>query len=178
MPTSSLLSNRLQLQPLKPEDASFVLELLNTPGFLQFIGDRNVRTLEDAQAYVAKIMADASIAYWMVRRKEDDALIGTVTFIQRDYLKYRDIGYVFLPQFGGQGYALEAVVAVLKHYLNTYRDPQILATVLASNVRSIRLLQRLGLQYESDLKLDESDDRDLHLYSVSCEALALNLSEL
>lgn len=155
-----------------------MLELLNTPGFLQFIGDRKVRTLVDADAYVAKIMADPNIAYWMVRRKEDGVLIGTVTFIQRDYLKYRDIGYAFLPQFGGQGYALEAVVAVLKHYLDIYREPTIMATVLASNAPSIRLLQRLGLRYESELKLDQSDERDLHLYSVAREVLALNLSQL
>lgn len=171
-------SSRLSLQALNTEDASFVLELLNTPGFLQFIGDRNVRTLEDAHAYVAKIMADPTIAYWMVRRKEDGVLIGTVTFIQRDYLPYRDIGYAFLPQFGGQGYALEAVVVVLKHYLKTYREPIVMATVLASNAPSIRLLQRLGLRYESELKLEHSDERDLHLYSVSCEALAFNLSKL
>lgn len=171
-------SHRLNLLPLQADDASFVLELLNTPGFLQFIGDRKVRTLADAEAYVAKIMADPNIAYWMVRRKEDGVLIGTVTFIQRDYLKYRDIGYAFLPQFGGQGYALEAVAAVLKHYLLTYREPTIMATVIASNAPSIRLLQRLGLRYESDLKLDQSEERDLHLYSVSCEALALNLNQL
>ncbi len=171
-----LESPRLQLQPLAAADASFVLALLNTPGFLQFIGDRQVRTLPDAQAYVAKIMADENIAYWMVRRKEDGVLIGTVTFIQRDYLKYRDIGYAFLPQYSGQGYALEAVVAVLKHYLETYREPSIMATVLASNAPSIRLLQRLGLRYESDLKLDQSEERDLHLYSVAREELVRNLS--
>lgn len=177
MPICLIKSDRLSLQALCPEDAGFVLELLNTPGFLQFIGDRHVRTMADADAYVAKIMADTNIAYWMVRRKEDGVLIGTVTFIQRDYLKYRDIGYAFLPQFGGQGYAREAVAAVLKHYLETYREPFIMATVLASNAPSIRLLQRLGLRYESELKLDASEERDLHLYSVARGDLVQGLSQ-
>lgn len=168
-----ILADRIVLRKMNLNDADFMCALLNTEGFLRFIGDRHVRTVEDAQAYIQKMMDDPQIQYWMIQRREDGAVLGAVTFIQRTYLDYHDIGYALMLEFVGQGYAWEAVVAVLLHILPTYTEPYLLATVLASNEKSISLLRRLGMQFERELLLDE--ERDLHLYSVKRDDLVARL---
>jgi RimJ/RimL family protein N-acetyltransferase len=144
----SLSTRRLLIAPLTVNDAGFIFELVNTEGWLTFIGNRNIRTQTEAKAYIQKIIGNPEITYWVVKLKEDQIPMGIVTFIKRDYLPHPDIGFAFLPGFTGKGYAFEATRAVLDQLLCSNRLTYILATTVPGNVKSIRLLNKLGLQFE------------------------------
>lgn len=144
-------TDRLTLHPLHSDDSTFIQHLVNTDGWIQFIGDRHVHTAADARAYVAKIQANMNVMYMVVRLKENEEPIGIVTIIQRDYLPHRDIGFAFLPVYAGKGYAFEAAQAVLDGMVA--EDANVLATTLASNVNSIRLLEKLGLVFNREIEV-------------------------
>ncbi len=108
-------TDRLLLKKLKPGDAHFIFELVNSPGWIKFIGDRNIKTMEDAGKYIRRILSDGLIHYWVVYLQEPQMAIGLITFIKRSYLDHSDIGFAFLPAHAKQGYAFEAAYAV---YLN------------------------------------------------------------
>jgi RimJ/RimL family protein N-acetyltransferase len=159
-----LHTTRLLLQPLSLKDAEFIFELVNTEGWLQFIGNRNVTNLDESYKYIQKLMDNPNIQYWVVRLNESSIPIGIVTFIKRDYLEYHDIGFAFLPQFGKNGYAHEATLAVLQELQKENAHPQILATTIKNNVHSIQLLEKLGFQFE---KIIPQGDIELLLYASS-----------
>jgi len=133
-------TERLSLNALCPDDAAFMLELVNTPGWLQFIGDRNIRTIDHAFAYICGTLKNENILYWVVKLKDCGTPIGIITFIKRDYLEHRDIGFAFLPAHTGKGFAFEATNAVLQDVLQTGNYKQVLATTMRANDCSIKLL--------------------------------------
>ena|SRR5437868_5927319 len=158
-----LSSERLTLQPLSVDDHQFIMELVNTKGWIEFIGDRNIHSKEDAVAYIERILSNADITYWVVRTKEDNALAGVITFIKREYLPHRDIGFAFLPEHAGKGYAYEATNVVLQHVAKDRSDDTVLATTLPHNFSSIKLLEKLGLRFSKQIVVDE---QELYLYSM------------
>ena len=155
-------SERLHLRPLTPEDAIFIFTIVNTPGFLKFIGDRNVRSLSDADAYIQKIIQNTTISYWVVRTCEGEIPIGILSLIKRDHLEHRDIGFSFLPEHTGQGYAYEAAKSVIEHIVKKENNTVLLATTLSNNHASIALLERLGLHYKKVMEAE----KDLLLYAA------------
>ncbi|MEO8473514.1 MAG: GNAT family N-acetyltransferase [Chryseolinea sp.] len=150
----SIITTRLSLSPLSEVDAELILNLLNTEGWLQFIGERNIKSLEDALAYIRKIRLDSSINYWAGREKESNKPIGVFTFIKRSYLNHHDIGFGLLPEFMNKGYALEGAKALVNEMTRDNKHKQVLATVFRENDRSIKLLQKLGLEFERKIELD------------------------
>jgi [ribosomal protein S5]-alanine N-acetyltransferase len=156
-----ITTERLRLQLLSLEDDDFIIELLNTEGWITFIGQRNIHTKEDAAAYIGRIMSNPNIFYWVARIKENNNPIGIISFIKRDYLAHYDIGFALLPQFNGQGYAYEAANEVLQMVQQKKFYP-VLATTIPQNVQSIKLLTKLGLHFE---KAVEVQNEVLHVYS-------------
>jgi len=148
-------TDRLELALLTVDEAPFLFELVNTPGWLRYIGDRKVSTLEEAIVYTQKIMDNTNILYWVVRLRVSSAPIGIISFIQRDYLEHPDIGFAFLPGYAKQGYAFEAVTVVLDHLRKDPDHPVILATTLKGNIPSIRLLEKLGLRLEREIEREK-----------------------
>ena len=146
---------RLVLDNVAPVDAEFILRLVNTAGWLRFIGDRNIRTAEDARAYVQKILDSPHQHYWVVRLREENIPAGIITLLKRDYLEHHDIGFAFLPEYGGKGYAYEAAVAVLDDTINDPAHNAILAITMADNSSSIKLLKQLGLRFEREMTVGE-----------------------
>ena len=146
---------RLVLDNVAPGDAEFILRLVNTAGWLMFIGDRNIRTPEDALAYVQKILDSPHQHYWVVRLREENIPAGIITLLKRDYLEHHDIGFAFLPEYGGKGYAYEAAVAVLDDTINDPAHNAILAITMADNSSSIKLLKQLGLRFEREMTVGE-----------------------
>ncbi|MFT3795308.1 GNAT family N-acetyltransferase [Flavobacterium sp.] len=147
-------TDRLGLQPLDTADAEFIFELVNTKGWLTFIGDRNVHNLEDAKNYLQRILQNPNVTYWVVKRLEDDAKIGIITYIKRDYLAHHDIGFAFLPEFSKSGYAYEASRAILNELSQGKEKPTVLATTKAENGSSIKLLEKLGLYYDHAIEVE------------------------
>lgn len=157
-------TERLSLERLSDNDADFILELVNTAGWLKFIGDRNVRTKEDGLAYIQKINANANIIYWVVRLHDTLAQIGIVTLIKRDYLDHHDIGFAFLPHYAKQGFAYEATNTVLQDLFFDKKHKTILASTITNNDSSIHLLKKLGFIFTKELKIGNDE---LYLFSIT-----------
>ncbi len=156
-------TNRLTLKRLSPSDNQFIFELLNTEGWIQFIGNRNIETIDDADKYIQKIMNNSNVVYWIVQLKEAKIALGLITFIKREYLNHNDIGFAFLPQFANNGYAFEAAKTVLTDLLQDKQHKTILASTLPNNVQSIKLLKKLGLQFVNTF---ENEHEEFRLYAI------------
>lgn len=159
-----LTTERLSLRPLSIADTQFIQELVNSPGWIQFIGDRNIHNEADSLAYIQRILGNEGVFYWVATTQMEQTELGVITYITRDYLPHPDIGFAFLPQFTGKGYAHEAAKAALTEVMNSTNHAQILATTLKENIDSIRLLEKLGLKFD---KAIEVENEELLLYAIT-----------
>jgi len=142
-----LATERLTLSPPTLDDAAFVLELLNDPGWLRNIGDRGVRTVAEARAYIRERFGKGA---WFVVRDQAGERLGTCGLIDREGLMHWDIGYAFLQRHAGQGYATEAARALLRHGRETLGLGTISAITDLENLASRRVLEKIGLRYVDD----------------------------
>lgn len=169
MPDETVLrTERLSLRKITAEDAAFVLEVLNDPSFLRHIGDRKVRSIEDAVQYIAKgpqaSYEKNGFGMWLVELKDSGEPIGICGLVKRDVLEDVDIGYAFLPRFWSKGYALESTTAVQRHAFDVIGVPRLLAVVNADNERSIRVLEKIGMKYERMVRL-APEEHEIRLYA-------------
>lgn len=150
-PTFATQSDRPVLRPFTLNDAPFILRLLNEPSFLQHIGDKGVRDLEGAKAYLTSgplaSYARHGHGLMAVVLKETGEPIGMCGLLKRDNLDHPDLGYAFLPEFWSKGYAREAAKATLDHGSKELGFQTILAIVSQDNAASIRLLEKLGFAF-------------------------------
>ena len=164
-----LETERLYTRHLTIDDAPFILELLNDPSFIQNIGDRNVRTIADAESYITKGPVSSyennGFGLDLVILKETGESIGICGLIKRDTLEDVDIGYAFLPKFWKKGYAVESALAVLEYGLKVKNLKRIVAITLEANKGSVRVLERIGLKFEKMVKL-KGDDEELMLFAT------------
>lgn len=164
-----LKTERLILRPLTTDDAAFILRLLNEPSFIQNIGNRHVRTLEDACAYImngpVKSYEKNGFGLWAIVLKETNEAIGMCGLIKRDNLEDVDIGYALLPGFWSRGYAVEAARATKEYARDVIGLKRLVAIVDPLNEASIRVLEKIGLRYEKMVRLS-ADDIDLKLFGV------------
>jgi RimJ/RimL family protein N-acetyltransferase len=154
------------------EDAAFMLELLNDPGFLRYIGDRGVHTLEQSHAYLLKgpISSYRNLGFGLYRIEEKSALrsIGVCGLVKRDTLDDVDLGYALLADSCGQGYAREAAAAVLARARAELPLRRIVAITDPANQASIALLEKLGFVFERRVRLS-ADDIELKLFALEIE---------
>ena len=151
-----LETDRLILRHLTTDDAEFVLELLNDPSFIRYIGDKQVRTLDDARAYVLNGPAKSYDTYGfglnLVELKSDGTPIGICGLLKRDTLPQPDIGFAFLPAYWNRGYAFEAAAAVMDAR-ETLGVDCVLAITSPDNEASAKLLNKIGLRFDRLVKL-------------------------
>jgi RimJ/RimL family protein N-acetyltransferase len=152
-------TERLALRRLTTDDAEFVLELLNEPSFLQYIGDKGVRTHADACRYIETgPMASYErfgFGLYRVELKDSREPIGICGLLKRDSLPDADIGFALLPRYWSKGYAFESASAVLAHARDTLGLKRVLAVTSPDNVASINLLEDLGFRFEGMSQLAE-----------------------
>ena len=152
-------TERLTLRRLELGDAEFILGLLNDPSFLRFIGDKGVRTLDDAREYISNGPVASyerfGFGLYLTERKEDRVPIGICGLLKRESLEDVDVGFAFLPQFWSKGYAFESASAVMAYGRNVLGLTRIVAVTSPDNDASIRLLEKLGLKFESMVRLSE-----------------------
>lgn len=158
-----LETERLNIRPLMIKDVDFIIQLLNSKGWIQFIGERNIKCIESANNYINKILLNKNFFYNVFEIKETKEPIGIVTFLHRDEFDSPDIGYAMLPNFEKKGYALEATKHYLAQVQNTKSIEKVIAITLPGNSNSINLLEKLGLKYESSFFEDQTQ---LSLYSI------------
>ena len=157
MSVADLETERLRLTAVTQADAAFVLEMLNDPGWLANIGDRGVRTLDQAQAYVAERFAGK--AWWVVRDAASGEALGLAGVVPtRPGLEVPDLGYAFLARHSGKGYATEAARAVLDHARGPLGHQRLAAITTLANTPSQRVLEKLGFRRGEDRQLPDHDD--------------------
>ena len=167
-------TERLQLRRIQAGDAEFLLELLNEPAFLQFVGDRGVRNLEDAHRYI-ETGPQASyerhgFGLFLTVLKDSGAPIGICGLLKRDELDAVDVGYANLAHYCGRGYAVEAAKAVMRYGEHELGLKRILAIVDEGNVASIRLLDKLGMHLLGPTRI-RPDAPELLLYAWDAPAM-------
>lgn len=162
-----LETERLILRLQTTDDASFILELLNDPSWLQFIGDRGVKTIEDAKAYIlngtVRMYEQYGFCLFLVERKEDHVPIGICGLVKRDSLEDVDIGFAFLPKYWAKGYAYEAASAVMAYGKDKLGLNRIVGITTQENHASTKLLKKIGLQFEQLIQL-ANDAEELSLF--------------
>jgi RimJ/RimL family protein N-acetyltransferase len=168
-----LETDRLILSHLTTEDAEFVLELLNDPSFIRYIGDKQVRTPDDARAYVlngpVKSYEMFGFGLNLVELKSGRKPIGICGLLKRETLPDPDIGFAFLPAYWNQGYAFEAADAVMKHARETLGVDRVLAITTPDNESSAKLLNKIGLRFDRVVKLSE-DAAEVKLFTSDQQA--------
>ena len=156
---------RLVLRWITTDDAPFVYELVNEPSFIQYIGDKGVRTLDDACNYILTGPVASyqrfGFGLYLVLLKDTDTPIGMCGLLKRETLPDVDIGYAFRPAYWSMGYALESAAAVLAHGWQAFGLKRIVAITAPDNAGSKALLNKLGLRYEATIQLSAGQDTDL-----------------
>ena len=163
-----LETERLTLRRLSLDDAAFILELLNDPSFLRFIGDKGVRNLEDARQYILKGPIESyqqlGFGIYLVALKTTEVPIGMCGLVKRDALEDVDIGFAFLPEFRSRGYAFESAAAVKDYGLSVLGLRRLLAITNKDNEGSIRVLEKIGMKFDRMIRLTE-DSPQIRLYT-------------
>jgi len=161
-------TERLTLRRFTEADAAFYCRLVNEPSWIQNIGDRNLRTPQAAAEYIRTktLPGYESLGFGMfvVESKTDATPLGVCGLVKRDTLPEPDIGFAFLPEFWGQGYALEAAHAVVRHAKESLGLTKLLAIVSPGNDASCRLLEKLGFTVEGRVRFS-AEDKQLILYA-------------
>ena len=164
-----LETERLTLRKLSVNDAEFVLELLNEPSFLRYIGDRGVRNLEDAAQYILNRLVASyernGFGLYLVELKEGRIPIGISGLVKRDTLPDADIGFAFLPAYWSKGYAVESAAAVMNYAREVLGLTRIVAITSPDNEASAKLLGKIGLRFERLIKLSE-DAEEVKLFTM------------
>ncbi|MCU1287845.1 MAG: ribosomal-protein-alanine acetyltransferase [Acidobacteria bacterium] len=168
-----LETERTTLREITENDAAFILDLMNQPSFIKYIGDRDVRTIDAARREIEnrflKSYTESGFGFWAVELKDSNTPIGICGFVKRETLPEPDVGFAFLPQFERKGYAYEAALAVMKYGREKLNLQRVLAITTRENERSVKLLEKLGLSFvrliampheKEELKLFSSDLSD------------------
>jgi RimJ/RimL family protein N-acetyltransferase len=163
--TLVLETERLRLGHFTLDDTKFFIELLNSPGWIEFIGDRNVKTEEQAIQYLQngpmKSYHENGYGLSLVETK-DGLPVGMCGIIRRTNLEHPDIGFAFLKEFTGKGYAYEIASATLNYATDTLKLSKILAITVPYNTKSIKLLEKIGMKFVK--RFTNEDDEELFLF--------------
>lgn len=153
-----LETERLSIEEANLNDASFFFELLNSPNWLEFIGDRNIKLLEDANKFVQESLIDNykknGFGFYKMSLKENNQSIGAIGFLKREYLEFPDIGYAILPIYENKGYISEAAKAVFEYGKNQLQLKTILGITTEENLASQKVLLKIGLHLVDKKMID------------------------
>lgn len=163
-----LETERLILRRVTVEDSEFILELLNDPSWLRFIGDKGVRTLDAARDYILKSLVAMyerlGFGLYLTELKSEGVPVGICGLIKRDSLEDVDIGFAFLPKFRGEGYAYESAAAVMAYGKRTFGLNRLVAITSPGNYPAAKLLEKLGFNFEGMVKLS-GDSEEISLFA-------------
>lgn len=161
-------TERLILREFNANDYDFIYRLLNTPGWLQFIGSRGITGHKEAKMYLSELVLTGYIkngfGFYMMVRKQDGAELGMCGLIKREDLEDVDIGFAILPDFEMQGYTTEAAIATMNYAENELRLPKVAAITTKDNTACINILKKLDMRFEKFVKLS-NDPEELMLFA-------------
>lgn len=168
-----LETDRLSLHQFETEDATFLLEVMNHPDYHRFIGNRNLRSVEDAEVYINEKMISVyekqGFGFWMARLRESGERAGFAGVLQRDVLGEPDVGYALHEKFWRQGLAQEATRGVLKYARETLNFSKVCAITDVENHASINVLLKCGFEFLERRRVFEDDD-ELNIYTLDLQS--------
>jgi [ribosomal protein S5]-alanine N-acetyltransferase len=163
-----LRTPRLNLRKMNADDAPFILELLNDAAFLRYIGDKGVRTVEDARKYLEAGPIDSyqrfGFGLYLAESRQSGERLGMCGLLKRDTLEDVDIGFALLPQHRSKGYTFEAAAAVMRHARDVLRLRRVVAITSQDNDASGRVLEKIGFRFERLIRMPHDKD-ELKLYA-------------
>jgi len=169
MTYKSFETKRLILRPTSEQDSEFIFELLNSPKWLKYIGDRNIKTVENAKDYIKEKITPQlerlGYSNYTVIRKQDHQKIGTCGLYDRPGLEGIDIGYAFLPEYENNGFAFESSNRLKEAAFNELGIKTISAITTKENTSSQKLLEKLGLKLTGTTQIP-NDNEELLLYKI------------
>ena len=165
-----LETERLLLRHLAENDAGFVFELVNEPDWIKNIGNRNVKTIADAEEYILKKMVvsyrENGFGLYLVELRETGEPVGISGLVKRDYLQDADIGFAFLKRFCSKGYASESARGVKEYARSELGMKRLAAITIPENPGSIRVLEKIGLRFEKTFKPPGDDETELLYFAA------------
>ncbi len=168
-PYKTFETERLLIRPTSEKDAELIYELLNTPKFLKFVGDRQIHSIQVAEQYIKTQMLPqlSTLGYssYSIITKADGSKVGTCGLYNRDGVDGIDIGFGLLPQYEGMGYAYESAYRLMRAAFEDFEIEEIKAITAKENISSQRLLEKLGLEMIGTTRLP-NDTNDLLLYKI------------
>lgn len=154
-------TDRLYIRPTFIDDYEFIYELMNTPKWLKYIGDRGIKSTEDAKQYIKNVtlaqLERLGYSNFTITRKSDQKKIGCCGLYDRKGVDGIDFGFAFLPEFERKGYAHEASKEIIKHVKNDYNINELKAITLPNNIPSQELLRKLGFKHKTNVRVNEKD---------------------
>lgn len=166
-------TERLTLRELTGDDAAFLVALYTDPDFIANVGDRGVRTLEDARRYIDQVLRrsyqEHGFGLWLMASKESGAALGMCGLLRRDWHPHVEIGFALLPAARLQGYTLEAAAGVAQFARDSLHLERLVALTAPDNRGSIRVLERLGFRFERMVRAKEAEG-DSRLFSLQFSA--------
>jgi RimJ/RimL family protein N-acetyltransferase len=167
--TENIVTELLILKPVSVVDAQFIYQLYNSPRFIEFIGDKNIRSVADAEKYIKNrfLPQIEKLGYgnYVITQKDDGTKLGSVGIFERDGLDVQDIGFSFLPEYEGKGYGFEAASALLDIAFKEFGLKKISAITSDANLSSRKLIEKLGLTYQKKVQLPNVND-ELRYYEM------------
>ncbi len=167
--TDNIETERLLLKPVSVDDTVFIYELYNSPRFIEFIGDRNIRNKDDARNYIINRfipqIEKSGYGNYVIVRKDDGQKIGSVGIFERDGLDVNDIGFSFLPEFEGKGFGFEAASALMEIAFKEFGLKKLSAITTDANISSRKLIEKLGLSFQKKIQLPNVDE-ELRYYEI------------
>ncbi len=152
-----LQTKRLKIRPINLNDALFIQKLVNSEGWLKYIGGRDINNKKEAENYIQLILNNPNFSYNIFELKESNKPIGIVTFLKREEHDFPDIGFAILPKFERQGYTFEAGRAYITNLQKFSTTETIIAITLPNNVKSINLLKKLNFNFSHTYKFANED---------------------
>ncbi|NOS83601.1 MAG: GNAT family N-acetyltransferase [Ignavibacteria bacterium] len=170
MNTYIIETERLRLREFNSTDGELIYELLNSPGWLKYIGSRSISTVDDAVNYIEsklqKGYRDSGFGFYLVELKATGDKTGMCGLVKREGLDDIDLGFALLPQYENKGYAAESSLAVIQYAKNILNIDKLAAITLPSNLSSIKLLEKLGMKFDKKINIP-GDQEELLLYKMA-----------
>ena len=167
--TENIVTERLILKPVSVVDAEFIYQLYNSPRFIEFIGDKNIRSVADAEKYIKNrfLPQIEKLGYgnYVITQKDDGKKLGSVGVFEREGLDVPDIGFSLLPDYEGKGYGFEAASVLLDKAFKEFGLKKISAITSDPNLSSRKLIEKLGLTYQNKVQLP-NDHEELRYYEI------------
>ena len=155
-----LKTNRLKLLEFEKSDSQFILELLNEPAWIEFIGEKNVHTINDAESFIEHNLIPSykknGFGLYAVKLKDDNTPIGMCGLLNRPGLSDIDLGFASLSKYQRLGFAYESSIAILNYSKTVLKINKVVAITNSNNTASAKLLEKLGFRF--DKLIDLSDD--------------------